>query len=49
MKPKDYEKLGASLYLAYYNLSRKPIGWHMGKNFKEMVPIARRSIENLKN
>lgn len=49
MKPKDYEKLGSSLYLTYYNLSQKPIGWHMGKNFKEIVPIARRSIENLRN
>ncbi len=49
MKPKDYEKLGASLYFAYYDLSHKPIGWYMSKNFKEMVPIARRSIESLKN
>lgn len=49
MNPKDYEKLGASLYFSYYDLSQKPIGWHMGKNFKEMIPIARRSIENLKN
>ncbi len=49
MKPKDYEILGSSLYHAYYDLTKKPIGWHMSKNLKVMIPIARRSIESLKN
>jgi hypothetical protein len=49
MNPKDYERLGSSLYHAYYDLSGKPIGWYMGKNFKEMIPIAKRSIESLRN
>lgn len=49
MKPRDYEVLGSSLYHAYYDMTQKPIGWYMSKNFKEMIPIARRSIENLKN
>ncbi len=49
MKPKDYEVLGSSLYHAYYGLTQKPIGWYMSKNFKEMMPIARRSIESLRN
>jgi hypothetical protein len=49
MRPRDYEVLGSSLYHAYYDLTKKPIGWYMSKNFKEMVPIARRSIESLRN
>ncbi len=49
MKLKDYERLGASLYLAYYDFSQRPIGWYMGHNFEEVIPIARRSVESLRN
>lgn len=49
MKPGDYEVLGSSLYHAYYDMTQKPVGWYMAKNFKQMIPIARRSIESLRN
>ncbi len=47
MKENDYAEMGRRFYLLFYNGTKKEIGWHMSKRYKEMVMVTRYCIKGL--
>jgi lipid-binding SYLF domain-containing protein len=43
----DYEDLGRGLYLRFYSSTGAEIGYLMGKNFSQMIVVARQAVEKL--
>lgn len=47
MKLADYLDMGSRLYFTHYAETRGGIGYCMGKNFREIVSVTKRSIQTL--